>query len=223
VKRPARGKGRIELNGLQIPIQAVSGKKPIEAAKFIPVLPAGGAGSLGLIRRTDLIPKPYKAAAAAGLHNFGDLLIDIFNPTYGSYYPIGGQHAFIFSLARVSWIDHAGWRMQLAWDKYGYERFSFGVVKRTNRSYLRVQLGETRGAGSGHGAIVGVKAQLRYFFLDLSGLSYKFFDLILTPVDTYFEFYLHHDFNPRVDTVLEIQQLELYNSIRTFPAEEVLG
>src|SRR5262245_64352250 len=113
VKRPARGKGRIELNGLQIPIQAVSGKKPIEAAKFIPVLPAGGAGSLGLIRRTDLIPKPYKAAAAAGLHNFGDLLIDIINPTYGSYYPIGGQRSFILPVAKSSEMERGWKRMPL--------------------------------------------------------------------------------------------------------------
>jgi hypothetical protein len=88
-----------------------------------------------------------------------------------------------------------------------------------------VQLGMTQGAGTANGAIVHVKADSSYFLLDLSHRSFLFFDLILNgPAPHSFEFSLSSQYNPARESILEIQQVELWNTIRTFPAdEEVFG
>ena len=213
------------IHGNRIPTQLLSGKKPIDPSKLIPVISSGGraAGPVRVVRRSDLLPKTAPAASAAFL-NIGDQLIDIFNPTYGSYYPIGGRHMFIFSFSMVTFTRYDMWKMTLAWNKPGYQRFSFNIVSGAFGNYLRVQLGMTQGAGVANGAIVHVKADSNYFLLDLSHRSFLFFDLILDgPAPHGFEFALSSQYNPSRESILEIQQIELWNTIRTFPDEEVFG
>lgn len=214
----------IEISGKRITTHRMSGKAPIDPGKFIPIAAPGTRTSAPIraIRRADLLPKTAPAAAVAGYNNFGSLLVDVFRPTYGHHYPIGGRNAFIFSLARVSWIQHDMWKMQLHWDKIGYERFSF-IVRQGKGNYLRVQLGQTQGAGVANGAIVGVKANSSQFLLDLSHRSFQFFDLVLLPTAHTVEFFLHSNDNPNRETILEIQQVELYDTIRVFPTEEVFA
>jgi hypothetical protein len=227
MKGAAKSKGKIELGGKRIPTHQLSGKAPIDPARFIPIVPARGVRAdkaLRAIRRTDLLPKNAPAAAAAAL-NWGDVLLDIFNPTYGSYYPIGGRHMFVFSFSMVTFTRYDMWKMTLAWNKPGYQRFSFTLGTGAIGNYLRVQLGMTQGAGTANGAIVHVKADSSYFLLDLSHRSFLFFDLILNgPAPHSFEFSLSSQYNPARESILEIQQVELWNTIRTFPAdEEVFG
>jgi hypothetical protein len=109
----------------------------------------------------------------------------------------------------------------LAWNKPGYQRFSFNIGTGAIGNYLRVQLGMTQGAGVANGAIVHVKADSNYFLLDLSHRSFLFFDLVLAgPAPHGFEFSLSSQYNPGRESILEIQQVELWNTIRTFPEEE---
>jgi hypothetical protein len=226
VKKRAMGKGTIELDGRRIPVQAMAGKSPIDPARFIPVIPSGGraGGPVRLIRRADLLPKTVPAATAAAFKDFGILLVDIFNPTYGSYYPIGGRHMFIFSFSKVSWTRSDMWKMTLAWDKEDAQRFSFHMGTGATGNYMKVQLGMTQGAGYANGAIIGVKVDSSQFTLDLSHRSFQFFDLVLpTAAPHFFEFSLDSEHNPRRESIFEIQQVELYSTLRTFPAEEVLG
>ncbi|HEU5180640.1 MAG TPA: hypothetical protein VFW45_07595 [Candidatus Polarisedimenticolia bacterium] len=220
MKGAKKSKGTIEISGNRIPTHQLSGRTPIDPAKFIPIVPAPrarGEKAIRAIRRTDLLPKNAPAAVAAAL-NWGDQLLDIFSPTYGSFYPIGGKHKFFFSFSLVTFTRYDMWKMTLAWNKPGYQRLSFGSGA---GSYLRVQLGMTQGAGVANGAIVHVKADSNYFLLDLSHRSFLFFDLILAgPAPHSFEFALSSQYNPSRESILEIQQAELWNSIRTFPDEE---
>jgi hypothetical protein len=225
-KRAPKGKGRIELNGRQIPAQIVSGRSPIDPNKFIPVVSSGArAGApIQLIRRTDLLPKKVPATVAAFL-SIGDLLVDVFTPTYGAYYPIGGRNAFIFSFSMLTFTRYDMWKMTLAWNKGGYQRFGFTIVQGIQANYLRIQLGMTQGAGSANGAIIGVKVNASHFLLDLSHRSFQFFDLVLSGTPQTVEFSLSSQENPARDSILEIQQMELYDTIRTFPSDppEVMG
>ena len=224
MKRTSKSKGTIELSGRHYPTHQVSAKTPIDPSRFIPVMPSGGrAGrALQVIRRADLLPKTA-AAMAAGFNNFGNLLVDIFNPTYGSHYPIGGRHMFIFSFSKVSWTRYDMWEMTLAWDKMDHQRLSLTIGTGAIGNYLKVALGMTQGAGSANGAIIGVKVDSSQFLLDLSNRSFQFFDLILSgPSPHFLEFSLSSDSNPRRDSILEIQQVELYDTIRIFPSQMVL-
>jgi hypothetical protein len=202
----------------------VSAKTPIDPSRFIPIVPAGGRGGqvLQVIRRADLLPK--SAAAEAGvIDKFGDLLVDIFNPTYGSHYPIGGRNMFIFSFSKVTWTRYDMWEMTLAWDKQDHQSLSLHIGTGAIGNYVKVALGMTQGAGSANGAIAGVYVDSSKFLLDLSHRSFLFFDLILAgPSPHFLEFSLSSDANPRRDSILEIQQVELYDSIRTFPSPVVL-
>jgi hypothetical protein len=225
VKGATRSKLSITISGNRIPTHALPGKTPLDPSKFIPIVGSGAGPSIRAIRRADLLPKNAPAAATAAL-NWGDLLVDIFNPTYGAHYPIGGKNSFIFSFSSVQFTRSDMWSMHLIWNKTGYQRLSFNIVTGAGGNYLRVQLGMTQGSGVANGAIVHVKADSNYFLLDLSGLSFKFFDLILGgPSPHFFEFALSSQYNPNRESILEIQQAELYQAIRTFPSDptDVMG
>ncbi len=223
MKGAAKSKGTIEIGGNRIPTHGLSGKAPVDPAKYIPIVPvsrARGGGAIQAIRRNDLLPKNAPASVAAAL-NWGDQLVDIFSPIYGSYYPIGGRHMFVFSFSTVTFTRYDMWKMTLAWNKPGYQRLSFSIGTGAVGNYLRVQLGMTQGAGVANGAIVHVKADSNYFLLDLSHRSFLFFDLVLAgPAPHSFEFSLSSQYNPSRESILEIQQAELWNTIRTFPDEE---
>lgn len=220
-KETGKPKGRIELGDLRLPAVSVPRRTPIDPAKFIPVVGSRdrGKGPVRVVRRADLLPKSVPAAAVGAFNNFGDVLVDVFSPTYGAYYPRGGRNAFIFSMARTfSLITHNMWRMELEWNKPATQRFSFNMVTGAQGNYVKVQLGMTQGRGVANGAIIGCYIDSSKFNLDLSHRSFLFFDLILAgPSPHFFEFSLGSDANPRATSLLEIQQVELYQTIRTFP------
>lgn len=224
MKKPTRSRKSITINDRQFPVHVLSRRAPIDTSRFIPVIPAAGraAGPVQLVRRADLLPKSAPAAVAADFHNFGDQLIDVFDPRYGSHYPRSARFSFIFSFSRVTWTNAApynGWRMSLEYGKPGYQRLSFTVVQGTGGNYLRVPLFNNNGAGSAGGAILRVRAHLTDILLDLSGRAYKFFDLILIGNGNTVEFSLSTEFNPNTICLLDILQVELYQSIRVFPTE----
>jgi hypothetical protein len=114
--------------------------------------------------------------------------------------------------------------MSLAWDKKDNQSLSFTMGTGAIGNYLKVQLGMTQGAGVVSGAIIGVQVDSTQFLMDLSNRSFQFFDLfLLSPAPHYFKFSLDSDHNPRRESILEIQQVELYDSIRVFPPSEVFG
>jgi hypothetical protein len=222
VRRASNSKGRIEVSGRHLPTHQVSRRTPIDPSRFIPVVSSAARASdmLKVIHKADLFPKTVPAAAIAGFNNFGDLLVDIFGPTYGAHYPVGGRNAFIFSTAKVSFIRYDMWMMQIPYNRIDHQSLSFHIVQGAIGNYVKVALGMTQGAGSANGAIIGVKVDSNQFLLDLSHRSFQSFDLILSGASPhFFEFSLSSENNPRRDSIFEIQQVELYSTIRSFPSE----
>jgi hypothetical protein len=97
MKKSRKQGGTIDLGARRIPTQKVSTRTPLDASRYIPIVGAGRSsnGVIEAIRRADLLPKSLPATAIGKVERFGDLLVDVFSPVYGSDYPLG-KPAFLF-------------------------------------------------------------------------------------------------------------------------------
>lgn len=211
----AKPKAKIELGGRKIPILGAPEKSPIDPAEFIPVLSPGAraADKVRMVRKVDLIPKNAVSAAVAAHVNFGDILVDTFTPTYGSYYPLG-QPAFALREAKMYLVHESGWMMGLAPRESGEQHLQFGCNNKGN--YLRVDLGQT--VNGGIGAILTVQVDEIQFGLDLTTRSYQHFDLFLLSAKSVHEvrFTLSSTTNNLKGVICFVTRVELYNTIRIF-------
>ena len=222
-QRTAKSKAKIELGGRKIPLLGVSGKSPIDPAEFIPVLSPGarGADKVRMVRKVDLLPKSAVNASVAAYVNFGDTLLDIFSPTYGSYYPLG-QPAFAFREAQMYLVHERGWLMAFAPGDQGEQFLQFGFGTKGN--YLKVDLGET--VNGGIGAILTVQVDGSQFNLDLTTRSNLSFDLFLFPSSPSVHevrFSLSSVTNNLAGVLCMVSRVELYNSIRVSQDPPVFG
>lgn len=218
----AKSKAKIDLGGRKIPTLSVSGKSPIDPAEFIPVLSPGAraADKVRMVRKVDLIPKNAVGAAVAAHVNFGDILVDIFSPTYGSYYPLG-QPAFQLREAMMYLVHEQGWIMGLEGREQGEQHLQFGFDNKGN--YLKVDLGQT--VNGGIGAILTVQVDGSQFNLDLTTRSHQHFDLFLLSANHVHEvrFTLSSTTNNLKNVICGVTRVELYNTIRIFQDPPVFG
>ena len=222
----SKGKGRFVLGGHSIATQLVPGKAPIDISRFIPVVTAGarGAGQVRLIRRADLVPDSPVGAPAANTVHFGDVLVDVFTPMYGSYYPLG-KPAFVFYEGRVYQILNSVWNLVVQPGDQHEQVLNFKIERNIQANYLKVLIGRTLDA-AGNGAILSVRIDGTQFNLDLKTQSYQYFDLVLpgdgsVPRDV--RFMLNIAVNNLRTSVCPIFQVELYNTIRVYPDPTVFA
>jgi hypothetical protein len=223
VRSRTDSKARIEIGGRKVPVLPVSGRGPVDSARFIPVVSTGAraADRVRLIRRGDLLPKSG-AAAAAGVQ-FGDQLVDVFAPDYGSYYPLG-KAAFVFRRAKASFIVNTGWVLGLSPREPGEQLLEFAIERNTNGNYLKIDLSQTVSGTTG--AILTVRVDGIQFNLDLTTRNYLYFDLYLLGPGTAARevgFTLSSTVNALRGVICIIERIELYNSIRSQTDPVVYG
>jgi hypothetical protein len=227
VKGATKSKGTFELGGRRITTKAVPGKALIDASRFIPVVLTGTQASsqVRVIDRVDLLGDHSTVAppAAATIH-YGDILVDTFTPTYGSYYPIG-QPAFIIEEVRVRLILNSLWSMLLPSGDAEDQVLDFKIMKGINANYLKVLIGHTLD-NLGNGAIMTVRTNGAQFNLDLKAQTYHYFDLVVlgdSSADRDVRFTLNSAANQGRQAVCPIFQIELYNTIRVFPEPPLIN
>jgi len=160
---------------------------------------------------------------AATVH-FGDILVDVFSPIYGSYYPLGAP-AFVINEARLRLILNSVWSMALAPGEQDDQILDFKIMNGIQANYLKVLIGHTLDA-SGNGAILMVGMNGTQFNLDLKAQSYQYFDLVLLGDQSAardVRFTLSSAANNLRSAVCPIFQVELYDSIRIFPDPSVFA
>jgi hypothetical protein len=214
--------GSIELNGRRIPTQAVSGKAPIDASRFIPVVSAGSAQAR-VISREDLLPNPTIGLASAATVHFGDVLVDVFSPIYGSHYPLGAP-AFVINEVRARLILNSVWSLALDSGDTEDQVLDFTIMKGNPGNYLKLLIGHS--INGGYGAIMTVGIGGSQFNLELKAQSYHYFDLLLpggSTSDRRVRLALSSAANSQRGAVCPIFQIELYDSIRIFPEPVIVG
>lgn len=209
----------VRLRSGLLPVYRVSVKSLIDPSEFIPIThgekPAGKG--INLLRRADLFPNKAFLHHAPG--HFGDTLLDVFSPRYGSFYPLGNPY-FEFDFSRLFNTNAYYWYMELNKDAFDYEPvLQFRINPHGSANYVNIPLGVTKDFLTDR-CIMTVHINNTEFNLNLFNRSNQNFDIVLAG-DSFglydVKLALRHAPNSQKRTLCVLKQVELYNTIRAFP------
>src|SRR5262249_18218212 len=147
-------------------------------------------------------------------------LVDVFSPTYGSYFPLG-RPAFQLTLASTFPVFQDWWMMGLLPRVSAQQILRFRIFPGAHGNYLVARLGQTANADGTNGTILHLRIDGVEFNLHLTTRSFGFFDLFFGDGNAshVVDLYLRSDINNLRGVTCPIRQFELYNTIRVFPGE----